>query len=98
MSNSNMRDILKKINLIESSVEECGGDMGSMNSMPSQPSTPVTLNMSAGSASEMSQMLKALANIDDGKCLAELITNIIATPLNTPPPIFIIKSSKGIGL
>lgn len=64
---SNMRDILKKINLIESSVEECGGDMGSMNSMPSQPSTPVTLNMSAGSASEMSQMLKALANIDDGK-------------------------------
>jgi hypothetical protein len=64
---SNMHDILKKINLIESSVEECGGDMGSMNSMPPKPSTPVTLNMSAGSASEMSQMLKALANIDAGK-------------------------------
>ena len=40
----------------------------------------------------------AEANIDDGKCLAEFITKIIATPLNVPPIKFTNKSLIGIGL
>lgn len=62
-----MLDILKKLSSIESKttlkesvVTECPPDMGA----PAAPSTPATLNISAGSASEMAQILKALTSID----------------------------------
>jgi hypothetical protein len=60
---SNMLDILKKFNAVEqkTKITECG-------SMPSSaPSTPVSVNLSAPTAQDMAQMLRALANIESGE-------------------------------
>jgi hypothetical protein len=60
---SNMLDILKKLDAVEnkSKVTECGP-------MPSSaPSTPVSVNLSAPTAHDMAQMLRALANIESGE-------------------------------
>lgn len=65
-----MLDILKKLDSIESKTKkklkestltECPPDMGMSPS-----SGPASLNISAGSASEMAQILKALMTIDQG--------------------------------
>jgi hypothetical protein len=58
-----MLDILKKFNAVEqkTKITECG-------SMPSSaPSTPVSVNLSAPTAQDMAQMLRALANIESGE-------------------------------
>ncbi len=58
-----MLDILKKLDAVEnkSKVTECGP-------MPSSaPSTPVSVNLSAPTAHDMAQMLRALANIESGE-------------------------------
>jgi hypothetical protein len=62
-----MLDILKKLDnienkksLTESTLAECPPEMG----MSSQSSGPASLNISAGSASEMAQILKALMSLD----------------------------------
>lgn len=64
-----MLDILKKLDnieskksLTESTLTECPPEMG----MAAPSSGPASLNISAGSASEMAQILKALMSIDHG--------------------------------
>jgi hypothetical protein len=60
---SNMLDILKKLDAVENKTKltECGP-------MPSSaPSTPVSVNLSAPTAHDMAQMLRALANIESGE-------------------------------
>lgn len=58
-----MLDILKKLDAVEKKTKltECGD-------MPSAaPSTPVTVNLTAPSAQDMAQILRALANIESGE-------------------------------
>jgi hypothetical protein len=58
-----MLDILKKFNAVDqkTKITEC-------SSMPSSaPSTPVSVNLSAPTAQDMAQMLRALANIESGE-------------------------------
>jgi hypothetical protein len=64
-----MLDILKKLDKIESkkslnesTLTECPPEMG----MAAPSSGPASLNISAGNASEMAQILKALMSIDHG--------------------------------
>jgi hypothetical protein len=80
-----MLDILKKFDTIEkkalkeSVVAECPPDMG----MSGAPTGPASLNISAGNASEMAQILKALMSIDSGKSEPSAIVGLTPEPEGT---------------
>jgi hypothetical protein len=81
-----MLDILKKLDKIESkkslnesTLTECPPEMG----MAAPSSGPASLNISAGNASEMAQILKALMSIDSGKSEPSAIVGLTPEPEGT---------------